>query len=48
MRVRHLVSATIAKQDEDRTQRFLSAASRGDAATVRAVGPLPSVALQQP
>lgn len=37
MRVRHLVSATIAKQDEDRTQRYLSAASRGDAGVVRSV-----------
>ena len=37
LRLRHLVSATIAKQDEDRTQRFLFAASRGDARTVRSV-----------
>ncbi|KAK9840789.1 hypothetical protein WJX81_004819 [Elliptochloris bilobata] len=37
MRLRHLVSATIAKQDEDRTQRFLFAASRGDGATVRSM-----------
>ena len=37
LRLRHLVSATIAKQDEDRTQRFLFAASRGDARIVRSV-----------
>ena len=37
LRLRQLVSATIAKQDEDRTQRFLFAASRGDARTVRSV-----------
>ncbi len=37
LRVRHLVATTIAKQDEDRTQRFLFAAARGDAATVRSV-----------
>jgi ankyrin repeat protein len=35
MRVKALVSAHVAKQDEERTNSFLSAASRGDAAFVR-------------
>ena len=49
MRLRHLVSATIAKQDEDRTQRFLFAASRGDARTVRSVrAPAPAQSCLRP